>query len=140
MISRLVSRTSAVVLSFCGFTLLFAADAVLPQLVPGFPRQAAWLGQLLGAAWVAVAALDWISQFALLGGIYGRPVVVANAVLYFVTAMSALRAASRVPDALAVWVIGGVAAVGALVYGWLMFRGPVESDLRAWRGEGGGAR
>ena len=60
-------------------------------MVPAFPPAAAWLGQLLGAAWLGVAALNWLQRTALLGGIYGRPVVFANTVMYVVSALSLLR-------------------------------------------------
>lgn len=107
-----------------GLSLLFGADVIVPALAPGTPPSAAWIGQLLGAAWLALAALDWFQRGTLLGGIYGRGVVTANAVLYFVSAMSALRAlpvAGRRAMLVAV-----VAAVMALVYGALLLRGPFD--------------
>jgi len=76
-----------------GLVLPFAPDAVLPAFVPGFPPAAVWLGQLLGAAWLAVAALNWLQRESILGGIYGRPVVLANVALYLISALSLIRAA-----------------------------------------------
>ena len=134
MVSTLVSRLSSLTLFFGGFTLLFAPDAVLPRLVPGFPAGGAWLGQLLAAAWLGVAMLDWTSQHAVLGGIYGRPVVLANAALYFVTATSLARAVSRGVGSAAVWAILAIAVAFAAVYGWLLYRGPVARDLERQRG------
>lgn len=134
MISSLVSRVSAVLLAVGGFALLFAPDAILTRLAPGFPPQAAWLGQLLAAAWLALAALNWLSRGAMLGGIYGRPVVYANGVLYFVTALSVLGAASHGRAPMFAWGIVAAAGAMAIVYGALLFRGPVESEFRAVRG------
>jgi hypothetical protein len=88
MISSLVSRCSAALLLLGGLALLFASDVVLPALVPAFPASAAWVGQLLGAAWLGVAALNWLRRRAVVGGIHGRPVVFANLVLYFVSALA----------------------------------------------------
>ena len=68
MTSSLISRLSACVLFLGGATLLFAPDVILPALVPGFPPAAAWLGQLLGASWLAVAALNWLHRSTVLGG------------------------------------------------------------------------
>lgn len=129
LISTLVSRASAVVLMLGGFALLFAADVLLPRLVPAFPAAGAWLGQLLGAAWLAVAALNWLSRAALLGGIYGRPVVMANAMLWFVAAMVLLRMLTRGGAPAAVWLLAVPAALFAAIYTWLLFRGPLASDL-----------
>ncbi len=134
MISTQVSRASAGLLLAGGLALLFAPDSVLPRLVPGFPPSGFWLGQLLAAAWLGLAALNWLSRRALLGGIYGRPVVMSNAAFYFIAAMALLRhvVGREVPAAL--WIVAAPVAVLAGVYAWLLFRGPAERDLQAYRG------
>lgn len=117
-----------------GIVLLFAPDVVLPRLSPGFPDSALWLGQLLGAAWLGVAALDWLSRGTMLGGIYGRPVVFANTALYFISALVILRALSRAPSATGLWALAVAAVLLAAVYGWLLYRGPFEKEFAARRG------
>jgi hypothetical protein len=133
LISTAVSRASAGFLLLGGLALLFASDVILPRLVPGFPRAGAWLGQLLAAAWLAVGALNWLSRSSLLGGIYGRPVVLANLVLYFVatTVLSKIVVGRDAPPALRAAAVPIV--VFAVVYGWLLFRGPLERDVDARR-------
>ena len=126
MISSLVSRVSAAVLLLGGAGLLFASDVLLPALVPGFPRSAAWLGQLLGAAWLGVAALNWVGRGTLLGGIYGRAIVLANAVLYFVGALSLLRALAGGQAPAAWWLVFAPMAALAAVYWALLMRGPFD--------------
>jgi len=127
--SVLVSRVSALLLCIGGLALLFAPDAVLARLKPGFPTGAAWIGQLLGAAWLGLAALNWLSRSAILGGIYGRPVVVANFAVYFISCLAAVRAAERAGFPAAFWVVIVPAGVLAVVYGWLLLRGPTERDM-----------
>jgi len=130
LISTWITRASAVFLGLGGLALLFASDAILPRLIPGYPPAGAWLGQLLAAAWLAVAVLNWVSQPAMLGGIYGRPVVVTNAALYFISATVLLKGVVR-PDAPRVlWVVCALVVLFAGVYGWLMFRGPFERDFQ----------
>lgn len=133
MISTHVSRASAVALLLGGLALLFAPDVVLPRLVPGFPPAGAWLGQLLAAAWLGVAALNWTSRRTGLGGIYGRPVVLANAALYFISATALARAAARGGGPVALWALMVLAAAFAAGYGWLLLRGPAASDLERHR-------
>jgi hypothetical protein len=126
VISSFVTRISAAVLLAGGLALLFASDVLLPLLVPGFPAAGAWLGQLLGAAWLGVAALNWLHRGALLGGIYGRPVVLANLVLYFVGALSLLRALGEPGVPRALWGLAVPASLLAVVYGVLLLRGPLD--------------
>ena len=131
MISTVVTRVSAAVLFVAGAALLFAADVVLPALTRDVPASAAWLGQLLGAAWLGVAALNWLSRNAVLGGIYARPVVFANLVVYLVGALSLLGALRDPAAPRARWWIAVPAALLAVVYGALLLRGPFDALERA---------
>ena len=128
-----MSRASAGVLLLGGLALLFASDVILPRLVPGLPAAGAWLGQLLAAAWLAVATLNWMSRSVLLGGIYGRSVVQTNAVLYFITATVLLRIVARRDAPAAVWLLVAIAVLFAGIYGWLLFRGPLARDFESYR-------
>ena len=126
VISSALSRISALVLLLGGLALLFAPDVLLPALAPGFPPGAAWLGQLLAAAWLGVAALNWLQRAAVLGGIYGRPVVLANGALYLVSALSLLRALLGGAAPLVVWLVCAPAALLAVAYWALLLRGPFD--------------
>jgi len=127
VISSVLSRTSAGLLLLGGVALLFASDALLPALAPGVPTTAAWLGQLLGAAWLGLASLNWLQRAALLGGIYGRPIVLANLALYFVSALSLLRARIDGAAPPTVWPALAAAAVMAAAYAALLLRGPFDA-------------
>ncbi len=116
-----------------GLALLFASDLLLPRLIPAFPTAGAWVGQLVAAAWLAAAALNWLSRSALLGGIYGRPVVLTNAALYFITALVLLKAVTQPDASPALWLVAVPAVLLAAVYGWLLLRGPVERDIATHR-------
>lgn len=131
MTATLISRVSAAILLAAGITLLFAPDVVLPRLIPDYPTAALWFGQLLGAAWLGAAALNWLSRSAVLGGIYGRPVVLANLALYFVSALAILRAASRASSPGTLWVLAVPPTVLTVAYGALLVRGPPARDLDA---------
>ena len=125
MISAFISRTSALWLGIAGFALLFAPDAVLPRLIAGYPSSGLWLGQLLGAAWLGLAALNWINRRLILGGVFGRPIVLANAIHYFISAMVLIRAVIRQPEAFVE--LAAVPAITlAVAYGALLFRGPFD--------------
>lgn len=134
MISTHVSRASAAFLAVGGLALLFASDDILPRLILGFPPAAAWIGQMLGAAWLAVAALNWLSRSTLVGGIYGRPFVVANVALYFISAMVLLKIVARGGVPASLWLAFVPVVLFAGIYGWLLLRGPIERDFEINRG------
>jgi hypothetical protein len=130
MTSSLLSRVSAALLLFGGVALLFAPDAILPRLIPGYPSDEGWFGQLLGAAWLAMAELNWLSRFTVLGGIYGRSVVSANMTLFLISAIAFWKATGRPEAGPAVWLPFAVTALLALAYAALMFKGPLPADRR----------
>ena len=121
--SGVIARASAAVLAAAGISLLFAADVILPRVIQGFSPGASWIGQLLAAAWLGLAALNWLTRSSVLGGIYGRPIVLANTTLYFVSAMVLINAATR-DGSPAISTATAAASVMALLYGWLLFGGP----------------
>lgn len=123
--SALITRASAAVLASGGIALLFSSDSILPALAPGFPGHASWLGQIVGAGWLAVAALNWLSRSTLIGGIYGRPVVLTNLILYFIGSMVLLRALRDPATSPALWWLAVPYLMLTLVFGVALFKGPL---------------
>lgn len=121
MIASHISGASAMLLAGAGAALLFAADNLLPRLIVGFPPQGAWLGQLLAAAWLGIAALNWLNRRARLGGIYGRPIVLTNISVYFISGMALLRVSAHAETAVVFAAM--VSLLFAVAYGWMLFRG-----------------
>jgi hypothetical protein len=133
----IIARASAATLVTGGILLLFAADSLLPALVPSFPASAAWLGQLIGAGWLAMAVLNWTTRDLLIGGVYGRPVVMANSALYFISATVIGKAITRTHPTLMHAVTFAICALFAIAYGWLLYRGPFEKEFAARRAQVG---
>ena len=128
MKSAHVSASSAGALALGGVALLFGADDILPRVISGFPEAGVWLGQLLAGAWLGVAVLNWFNRGARMGGIYGKPIVMTNAVLYFVSAMALLKIITLPGTSMAVDVVAGLCVVFAALYAKLMFLGPFHAD------------
>ena len=82
--------------------------------------------QLLGAALLAFAMLNWMAKGAPLGGIYGRPIMTANLVHFTVGGIALVKAAvvGDLSAALLAVTIGYV--LFAVCFGLVMFgRGPI---------------
>ena len=71
-------RSSALSLGLLGVVATFLPQELLSAAgVPQVPLMAVGV-QLLGAAYVGMAMLNWMAQANLIGGIYSRPVAVCN--------------------------------------------------------------
>ena len=123
--TRLLATVSAVLLGSSGLVLLFAAGEVMQPAAAG--SAAAVAGQLLGGAWLALAVATWTTRGAPQGGIYGRPIVLANMWVYTITALVCLKG-FQVGTTVSMTAI--VAAALAASYGYVLFRGPWEPPRR----------
>ncbi|MES3033785.1 MAG: hypothetical protein V4813_07290 [Gemmatimonadota bacterium] len=131
--STRVSDASAAFLAITGLLLLFASEEMLPMVVPGFPPAVAWLGELVASGWLAMAILNWANRKALLGGVYGRPVVLTNLLFYFSTLMTLLRLASARAVPVGAFYLLVPIAIFTLFYARLLYRGPLGNDLERFK-------
>jgi hypothetical protein len=124
VISSVLSHASAIILFAGGIVWLFAPDVAFARLGLPVPSSAEWIGQLLGGAWLAFAGLNWIQRRAILGGVYGRPIVLANLFNYFIGSMVLMKAGQQ--GAGSAWLLAVPFSALAVAYGALLFRGPFD--------------
>jgi len=128
MRSIYLARASAAWLGTAGLALLFLSDQLLPLTVPGYPRNGVWLGQLLAAGWLGLASMNWLQRGLVLGGIYGRPLLLGNLTVHFVSASSVLGTIIRDVERMPLLVIAIPSSLLALAYARLLLRGPFAAD------------
>ena len=127
---------AALYLGSIGVACLFAPDLVLASMADGPSPGSMVLTQVLGTLSLALAVLDWMWKGNRLGGIYGRPVVLANVLHFVSTALVTFKAISRAPELGALWLPGVVYAVFAAGFLLLLFRDPT-ADARTQVGSAG---
>ncbi len=129
MISSTVARLTALLLLVLGVLFLFVPDELLPYLIPGFPPSAAWVGQLIGGAWIGLASITWSHRRQPLGGIYARPVTYANTLALFIGGTALCKAALGDATRPATWALAAPIEVLALVWLVLLLKGPFDRGL-----------
>ena len=107
---------SSLVLGIAGAGLLFAPLEALSTL--GFEQTNELTGQLLGALYLAFAAANWTARGGMVGGVYARPLSIANFVHFLVGAI--VLGWGLVTLDLSATILGGVVATGAKL--WLVDR------------------
>jgi hypothetical protein len=117
---RSAMTSSAVCFAALGLLLLFApqeAGALLGQEASHLA-----LHQLLGAALLGFASMNWVARGSALGGIYGRAVIAGNQTHLTVGALllvkNGLDSTNTQP---AYWAIAGIYVVGAACFVYLTF-------------------
>lgn len=120
--TRLLMSSSAALMAALGLAAIFAPQELLAALgstARGYP---VLLVQLTGALYLGFAALNWMTRGFSIGGIYGRPLTMANFAHFFIMTITLWREVFALKITVAV-------AAGALVYlpfalwfGWVAFR------------------
>lgn len=117
---------SAVVYFAAAVVAIFAGEEILPRSGAAGTVLERILVQVLGASLFGFAMLNWMNRFATIGGIYGRPLVVANFAHGFTAAMAILQVSRRTSftmPALIALAAYGTIAVG---FGAALFASPAS--------------
>lgn len=120
MIGRSILVASAVFLFAAGAAGLFGADYVAAKIVRGSLASETFV-QIGSASLLGFSLLNWMSRGNVIGGIYLRPLTLANLMLFGVSALSLSRSvfAGDLPlFAILPAVLSGLLATA---FGWLAF-------------------
>jgi len=115
---KLAVGAAAVCLAVLGLALLFAGTEVAGWVVGGpvpepFPS-------LLGAALIAFGSMNWIARHNLLGGIYGRAVVVSNQTHLTIGAILLVKHGLARGGPAGFWILTAVYVAGAALFNLLL--------------------
>lgn len=130
--SRVLLSVTALVLALGGAALLFAPDVAAGALRID-SGAGIWPWQVLAAAWLGLAALDWASRGSVVGGIYARPVASANFTHFLIVSLVLARVVLGGGQSAATWILFAVATMFALAFGQRLFFGAPEAELRQRR-------
>lgn len=121
MKSRIILTASAVFLFGLGIVFDFLPQETAAVLgLPALPL-VSLLVQLLAGPLLAMGLLNWFNKTRPMGGIYARPLALANFLLFLVSAVPLLRISVHGAVPLLVKVAAAVFAAFALAFVWLLF-------------------
>jgi hypothetical protein len=112
---------SAAALAALGVGASFLPQEILSRAAMPADRFSVAVIQLAGALYVAFAMLNWSAKGAMLGGIYGRPIVLANFTHFAVGAIVLVKILAAGPLHLEVAVLTAVYALFAAWFGFVLF-------------------
>lgn len=122
MNTKLLMTVTSLVLALAGVVALFAPEAVLALAGAPAAELLTVLVQLLGALYFSLALMNWTAKDSAIGGIYARPVSLANFGHFFAGALLLIRYQVTAAFNLPVVVILVVYVSFAGVFYWLVFR------------------
>lgn len=129
MQTKFVMTSSAVIMGTAGILLTFIPDIVANSLDLAMNNTVIFLFQILGSLYFAFGMLNWMTKTSLIGGIYNRPIAVANFAHFLIAGLALAKGIMANPDLpLTLWVVGIVYIVYAVSFGIIMFRHPLPEN------------
>lgn len=127
--TRTLMTLSAAVMAVLGIGITFLPQELLAHVGARSEGTPVLLMQIFGALYLGFAALNWMSRGSHLGGIYGRPIILANFVAFAVAAVALLKGAIALQFPLEVTTAAAIYAVFGVWFGLVVFTHPA-SEIR----------
>ena len=126
MNTKVLMTTSAVSLLTAGIILTFLHDEILKYAYLENTRPLQLLLQIIGALYFGFGMLNWMSKSGLIGGIYNRPIAVANFTHFFIAGLALIKGIMANPVLpKTIWIVSCVYLIFAISFGIVLFRHPL---------------
>ncbi len=130
MNTRLLMSLSAAFLAAAGIGITFLPQELLVHAGARPEGTLVLLVQLLGASYLGVAALNWMNRGNRMGGIYGRPVTMANLLHFTVGALALVKATVVQPVPVEVMATAAVYSVFGIWFALVLFTHPADESAK----------
>ena len=116
----------SIILGLAGILLSFIPLEIMRILGLESSKQLLFLMQVSGALYFGFAMLNWMTKSSLIGGIYNRPIAVANFSHFLIAGLALTKGVFANPGLpLVIQMAAAVYLVFAVSFGIILFRHPV---------------
>jgi len=129
MNTKSLMTLSAMILALIGISLIFLPNEILDYLELSVSETLQLLMQIIGSFYFALAILNWMSKGSLIGGIYGRPIAMANLTHFVIAGLALIKGILANPSlSYVIWSIAIIYSIFAIFFGIVAFRHPVSEN------------
>jgi hypothetical protein len=129
MNTKLIMSLCAVSLAAAGLSLSFLPEEISAALGMDATKLVQLTFQLLGALYFGFALLNWMAKGSTIGGIYNRPMALANLAHFLAGALALVKAVWSDPELpYAAWILAGWYTLFAVLFALVVFRNPVNEN------------
>ena len=128
MKTKYLMTASAITLGVAGIILTFIPEEILTSCGLEATKPLQLLVQIIGALYFGFGMLNWMTKSSLIGGIYNRPIAVANFTHFLIAGLALVKGIISIPDLpVLIWVIGILYSIFAILFGITLFVHPVNA-------------
>ncbi len=129
MNTKLLMTSSAMILALIGISLIFLPKEILDYLELSVSDTLELLMQIIGSFYFAFAMLNWMSKGSIIGGIYNRPLVMANWTHFVIAGLALIKGVLANPSlSYVIWSIAIIYSIFAILFGIVAFKHPVSEN------------
>jgi hypothetical protein len=119
---------SALFMGLLGLSVTFLPQEILHYMGINPSVMPLLFMQILGALWMGFAMLNWMCKEILIGGIYGRPVAVANLMHFMVGALALLKGGFKNADMPLIWIAFAFYSLFSVGFALVLFTNPSKKQ------------
>ena len=120
---------NAIILALIGISLIFLPKEILDYFELSASDTIELLMQITGSLYFAFAMLNWMSKGSIIGGIYGRPIAIANLTHFVIAGLSLIKGIMANPGlSYVIWSIAIAYSIFAILFGIMAFKHPVSKN------------
>ena len=117
------------ILALIGISLIFLPNEILDYLELSVSETLQLLMQIIGSLYFALAILNWMSKGSIIGGIYNRPIAMANLTHFVIAGLALIKGILANPSlSYVIWSIAIIYSMFAIFFGIVAFRHPVSEN------------
>ena len=129
MNTKSLMTLSAIILALIGISLIFFPKEILDYFELSVSDTLELLMQIIGSFYFAFAMLNWMSKASLIGGIYNRPIALANWTHFFIAVLALIKGVLANPSlSYVIWLIAIIYSIFAILFGIVLFKHPVSEN------------
>ena len=128
MNTKVLMTASAALMACAGLAFTFLPQESLHVIKQGDYAELSIVVQMLGALYFAFGMLNWMARGNVIGGIYSRPIAIANATHFFIGGMALFKSAN--PGTALLWGAVAVYLTLALLFGIVLYTHPMKKSSK----------
>ena len=129
MNTKSLMTISAIILALIGISLIFFPKEILNYFGSSVSDTFELFMQILGSLYFAFAMLNWMSKGSIIGGIYNRPISIANLTHFVIAGFALVRGILSNPNlSYIIWLITIMYSIFAILFGIMAFNHPLSRD------------
>ena len=129
MNTKSLMTSSAIILALIGISLIFFPKEILDYFELTTSDTLELLMQIIGSFYFAFAMLNWMSKGSIIGGIYNRPIAIANLTHFVIAGLALIKGVLANPSlSYVIWSIAIIYSIFAILFGIVLFKHPVSEN------------